>query len=72
LSASWRWIFIIEGLLAILVDLMFKFIIVDWPETVTFLNPTERTLLLKRLPLDVGEARMDILSRRSAKRIFTD
>jgi len=45
---------------------------VDWPETATFLTENERTLLLKRVALDVGEARMDILNRRSAKRIFTD
>ena len=44
----------------------------DWPETATFLTENERTLLLKRVALDVGEARMDILNRRSAKRIFTD
>jgi cyanate permease len=46
--------------------------VVDWPETSTFLTNEERALLLKRLALDVGEARMDILNRRSAKRIFTD
>lgn len=45
---------------------------IDWPETATFLTDAERALLLKRLALDVGEARMDILNHRSAKRIFTD
>jgi hypothetical protein len=69
---GWRWIFIIEGLLTILVAISFKFIVVDWPESATFLTDTERALLLRRLALDVGEARMDILNRRSAKRIFTD
>jgi hypothetical protein len=42
--------------------------IVDWPETATFLTDAERALLLKRLALDIGEARMDILNRRSAKK----
>jgi cyanate permease len=70
--SGWRWIFIIEGLLTIVIAILFKFIVVDWPETATFLTETERTLLLKRLALDIGEARMDILNRRSAKRIFTD
>jgi len=69
---GWRWIFIIEGLLTIIIAISFKFIVVDWPETATFLTETERALLLKRLALDVGEARMDVLNRRSAKRIFTD
>jgi cyanate permease len=61
-----------EGLLTIVIAITFKFMVVDWPETATFLTENERTLLLKRLALDVGEARMDILNRRSAKRIFTD
>jgi cyanate permease len=73
INTGWRWIFIIEGLLTILVAITFKFkMVVDWPETSTFLTNEERALLLKRLALDVGEARMDILNRRSAKRIFTD
>lgn len=70
--SGWRWIFIIEGLLTIVIAITFKFIVVGWPETATFLTEAERTLLLKRLALDVGEARMDILNRRSATRIFTD
>jgi hypothetical protein len=44
----------------------------NWPETATFLTPSERALLLKRLSLDVGEARMDVLNRRAARRVFTD
>lgn len=61
-----------EGLLTILVAIPFKFIVVDWPETATFLTQSERALLLKRLSTDVGEARMDVLNRRSAKRVFSD
>ncbi|KAE9377036.1 major facilitator superfamily protein [Stipitochalara longipes BDJ] len=70
--SGWRWIFIIEGLLTILIAISFKFIVVDWPESAKFLTDAERALLLKRLALDVGEARMNVLNRRSAKRIFTD
>jgi cyanate permease len=72
LGSGWRWIFIIEGLLTIVVAISFKFIVVDWPETATFLTPSERALLIKRLSIDCGEARMDVLNRRSAKRVFSD
>jgi cyanate permease len=70
--SGWRWIFIIEGLLTIVVAISFKFIVVDWPEKASFLTPSERALLIKRLSIDAGEARMDVLNRRSAKRVFSD
>ncbi|MCJ1314268.1 hypothetical protein MMC25_007948 [Agyrium rufum] len=69
---GWRWIFIIEGLITILVAIAGKFLIVDWPETSKFLTPTERSLLLQRLRVDVAEARMDRLDRPALKRCFTD
>jgi cyanate permease len=72
IGTGWRWIFIIEGLLTIIIAISFKFLVVDWPESASFLTDTERALLLRRLALDVGDARMDLLNRRSAKRIFTD
>ena len=58
--------------MTIVVAISFKFIVVDWPETATFLTLSERALLIKRLSIDSGEARMDVLNRRSAKRIFSD
>ncbi|RJE23921.1 MFS transporter [Aspergillus sclerotialis] len=70
--SGWRWIFIIEGLATVVVAIISKFIIVDWPETAKFLNDEERSLLLQRLSLDQGEARLDRLDRKSTIRIFTD
>jgi hypothetical protein len=58
-QSGWRWILIIEGLLTIIIAITFKFIVVDWPETSTFLTSEERALLIKRLAADAGEARMD-------------
>lgn len=69
---GWRWIFIIEGLITIVVAAIFKFIVVDWPEDASFLTVEEKALLQKRLTRDTGEARMDTLNRKSAKRIFSD
>ncbi|KAF2993364.1 hypothetical protein E8E14_000085 [Neopestalotiopsis sp. 37M] len=69
---AWRWIFILEGLLTIVVGCVSKWWIVDWPETASFLSADERQVLILRLAQDTGEARMDHLDRTSAKRIATD
>lgn len=70
--SGWRWIFIIEGLATVVVAVVAKFLIVDWPEQSSFLNNEERALLLSRLSEDRGDARMDRLDRAAAKRVFTD
>ncbi|GIK04455.1 hypothetical protein Aspvir_008538 [Aspergillus viridinutans] len=70
--SGWRWIFILEGLATIVVAVVSKFIIVDWPETAKFLTEDERALLLRRLSEDQGEARMDRLDKKSLRRAFSD
>lgn len=73
LLGRWRWIFIIEGLLTILVSLIFKFLIVDWPERATFLSPSERHLLLTRLAHETPpHFEMSRLDRLALVRIFSD
>ncbi|PQE22379.1 MFS transporter protein [Rutstroemia sp. NJR-2017a WRK4] len=76
---GWRWIFIIEGLLTIVVVLSLKAFggIADWPESATFLTPHERVLVLQRLASDTGVGgeeigRLDKLNRKSLKRILAD
>lgn len=71
-NSRWRWIFIIEGLLTVLMAILLKFWVVDWPETAKFLTDADRALLLRRLRSDAGFARMDHLDKRAAKRIFSD
>jgi cyanate permease len=51
---------------------VYKFIVVDWPEDASFLSDEERNLLKRRLSVDTGEARMDVLNRQSTKRVFSD
>ena len=69
---GWRWIFIIEGLLTVVVAVLGKFFIPDWPETSKFLNPDERALLFRRLREEAAEATMDTLDKKSTKRILSD
>lgn len=69
---TYRRIFILEGLFTVIVAVISKFIIVDWPETAKFLNEEERILLIARLSADVADAKMNRLDKRAYKRIFTD
>ncbi|RPD75777.1 MFS general substrate transporter [Lentinus tigrinus ALCF2SS1-7] len=43
---GWSWIFIIEGLCTVVVGFVSLFILVDLPETATFLTPNERAYLI--------------------------
>jgi hypothetical protein len=72
LTSYQRWIFIIEGAVTVACGLATKFWVTDWPETASFLNDQERVLLIARLSADTGDARMDRLDKRAAKRIFSD
>jgi hypothetical protein len=65
-------IFIIEGAITATIALVSKFFIVDWPETCKFLTEEEKRLLVARLAADVGDAKMNRLDKRAAKRIFGD
>ncbi|KAL4809465.1 major facilitator superfamily domain-containing protein [Aspergillus unguis] len=69
---AWRWIFILEGLATVVLAVIAKFIIVDWPETAAFLNDDERSFLVQRLKEDQGEARMNRLDKTALKRTFSD
>ncbi|KAH9919549.1 MFS general substrate transporter [Fomitopsis serialis] len=55
---GWSWIFIIEGLLTMVVSIISIFVIVDFPDTASFLTPKERAYLVWRKKYDnssVGE-----------------
>ncbi|KAI4834406.1 MFS general substrate transporter [Aureobasidium sp. EXF-8845] len=50
--AGWRWIFILEGLLTFLVAIVAFFVLVDYPETASFLTVEERAFITYRLKYD--------------------
>ncbi|KAK2811321.1 hypothetical protein FQN50_002197 [Emmonsiellopsis sp. PD_5] len=70
--AAWRWIFIVEGLITVVVAVISKFLIVDWPETSKFLTEDERKLLLSRLAEENKGAGMSRLDKAAVKRSFSD
>jgi hypothetical protein len=54
--AGWRWIFILEGLLTVVVGAMAFFIIQDFPETAKFLTEEERRWVITRLKYQGSES----------------
>ncbi|KAL8365417.1 hypothetical protein RB595_004292 [Gaeumannomyces hyphopodioides] len=52
--AAWSWIFILEGLLSILISFTAPWAIHDYPSEASFLTPTERDEVQRRLRADSG------------------
>jgi sugar phosphate permease len=56
--SSWRWIFIIEGLLSIALAIPAKFVLADWPEQAKLPSCQEKDALQLRNSQDVGGGAM--------------
>jgi hypothetical protein len=52
---AWRWLFIIEGAITVVIAFTALFILPDFPRTTTWLTEEERALAVWRLEEDVGE-----------------
>ncbi|KAL8819914.1 MAG: hypothetical protein Q9191_007628 [Dirinaria sp. TL-2023a] len=69
---GWRWIFIIEGLITVVISVVASFTIAPWPEDCKFLNAQDKALLLKRLAEDRGHRKPDRLTFRAFVNTLTD
>ena len=47
--AGWQWLFVLEGIPAVLVGVMVWFMLPDYPQTAAWLTPHERAFAVKRL-----------------------
>jgi MFS family permease len=52
---AWRWLFIIEGTLTVVIALSAYFVLPNFPRTTPWLTEEERELAIWRLEEDVGE-----------------
>lgn len=61
--AGWRWIFILEGLLTVLVALVAPFAIHDSPETASFLTEEERRFVIHSLRIQNSSDSHEIITK---------
>jgi hypothetical protein len=58
--ASWRWIFLMEGVITIFLSILAFIFVVDLPEKAKFLTAEEKAFVLKRLQSDDSESGPDV------------
>jgi len=49
---GWAWIFILEGLATVIVGIISYWMVFDFPDEATFLNPADRARVIRRLKAD--------------------
>ncbi|KAL8773147.1 MAG: hypothetical protein Q9209_001823 [Squamulea sp. 1 TL-2023] len=70
---GWRWIFILEGVLTVVVAIFFFFVIPDFPENAKWLNEEERTYVQARLRKDQGRSAVERpIGARDVFNVFKD
>jgi hypothetical protein len=60
---GWRWIFIVEGAVTIIVGFMAWFFLVDFPQRASFLDDYQREVVIERLNKDRGDGQPDQITR---------
>lgn len=69
---AWRWIFIIEGCMTVLVSMASWPVVPPFPEHCKFLSPESKALMLARINADGGHISDDDISFRKALRYLKD
>jgi MFS family permease len=69
---GWRWIFIIEGLLTIVVAASAYFFLTNYPDTAKFLSEKERKFVIDRLALDSDATRDEKFSWKQVTKALKD
>ncbi|KAL2009628.1 hypothetical protein VTN00DRAFT_5435 [Thermoascus crustaceus] len=68
----WRWIFIMEAIITVVVSSVSFWIIVPFPENANFLSEEEKKLLMARIEEDGGSVRNDNISFRRVLPMIAD
>jgi MFS family permease len=67
---GWRWIFILEGLITVIISFLVFWLVPDFPEHTEILTASEKEHLLETLRLDKGDQKIDIKGTNWIKVIF--
>ncbi|TQN65548.1 MFS transporter prlL [Colletotrichum shisoi] len=68
--AGWRWLFILEGIPAILCGIYTFFFLPNYPETVTFLTESEREAVMADLPEQAPNMNAKTFNLQQVKELF--
>ncbi|KAE9965489.1 hypothetical protein EG328_009602 [Venturia inaequalis] len=69
---GWRWIFIIEGLLTVVISCAAYFFISNYPDTAKFLSDKERSFIQARLTADSDSTRNEVFTWANVKKALFD
>ncbi|RMZ91609.1 hypothetical protein DV736_g1163, partial [Chaetothyriales sp. CBS 134916] len=70
--SGWRWIFVLEGLLTVVVSLLAYFFIYNYPSTASFLTEDERDSIQTRLKADSDATQNESFTWTNFRKTFTD
>lgn len=69
---GWRWIFILEGILTIIISVAAYFFVVNYPATAKFLNEDERIYIQTRLSTDTDVTRNEAFTWANFSKALND